>query len=394
MNVIFISPGFPRNYEYFCAALAENGATVLGIGDEPYDELSGSLKASLTEYYKVGSMENYDEMVRAVGFFTFKYGKIDWLESNNEYWLETDAALRTDFNIVTGQKTSDMEKIKHKSAMKAYYPVAGIPVARYHLVDTLENGLKFVEKVGYPVVVKPDNGVGAAATYKLENEEQLRAFYAGGWATQYIMEEFIEGEICSYDSIINSDGVPLLETGNITPVSIMDLVNEKGDTFFYIVKELAPDVRAAGRACVSAFGVRSRCTHLEFFRLTKDHPALGKKGTIVGLEVNMRPSGGFTPEMINYACSTNFYRDWADMVCFDRLTLPDYPKKYFAAHYGRRKEHSYRYSHEEIMSRWGENVMESGALDPALATAMGDIFYIARFETEEEMNRWRAEMGE
>lgn len=394
MNVIFISPGFPRNYEYFCAALAENGATVLGIGDEPYDELSGSLKASLTEYYKVGSMENYDEMVRAVGFFTFKYGKIDWLESNNEYWLETDAALRTDFNIVTGQKTSDMEKIKHKSAMKAYYQVAGIPVARYHLVDTLENGLKFVEKVGYPVVVKPDNGVGAAATYKLENEEQLRAFYAGGWATQYIMEEFIEGEICSYDSIINSDGVPLLETGNITPVSIMDLVNEKGDTFFYIVKELAPDVRAAGRACVSAFGVRSRCTHLEFFRLTKDHPALGKKGTIVGLEVNMRPSGGFTPEMINYACSTNFYRDWADMVCFDRLTLPDYPKKYFAAHYGRRKEHSYRYSHEEIMSRWGENVMESGALDPALATAMGDIFYIARFETEEEMNRWRAEMGE
>ena len=174
----------------------------------------------------------------------------------------------------------------------------------------------------------------------------------------------------------------------------MDLVNEKGDTFFYIVKELAPDVRAAGRACVSAFGVRSRCTHLEFFRLTKDHPALGKKGTIVGLEVNMRPSGGFTPEMINYACSTDFYRDWADMVCFDRLTLPDYPKKYFAAHYGRRKEHSYRYSHEEIMSRWGENVMESGALDPALATAMGDIFYIARFETEEEMNRWRAEMSE
>ncbi len=394
MNVIFISPGFPRNYEYFCAALAENGATVLGIGDEPYDELSGSLKASLTEYYKVGSMENYDEMVRAVGFFTFKYGKIDWLESNNEYWLETDAALRTDFNIVTGQKTSDMEKIKHKSAMKAYYQAAGIPVARYHLVDTLENGLKFVEKVGYPVVVKPDNGVGAAATYKLENKEQLRAFYAGGWATQYIMEEFIEGEICSYDSIINSDGVPLLETGNITPVSIMDLVNEKGDTFFYIVKELAPDVRAAGRACVSAFGVRSRCTHLEFFRLTKDHPALGKKGTIVGLEVNMRPSGGFTPEMINYACSTDFYRDWADMVCFDRLTLPDYPKKYFAAHYGRRKEHSYRYSHEEIMSRWGENVMESGALDPALATAMGDIFYIARFETEEEMNRWRAEMSE
>ncbi len=393
MNVIFVSPGFPRNYWRFCRALKEDGATVLGIGDERYEELPEELKATLAEYYKVGSIENYDEMVRAVGYFTFKYGKIDRLESNNEYWLESDAALRMDFNI-SGQKTPDMEKIKHKSAMKTYYRKAGIPTARYHLVDTLENGLAFVEKVGYPVVVKPDNGVGAAATYKLKNEEELCQFYKSGWSTQYIMEEYVNGEICSYDSIINAEGIPLLETGNITPVSIMDLVNEREDVFFYIVKELASDVRAAGRKCVEAFGVRSRCTHLEFFRLLEDKEGLGKKGELVGLEVNMRPSGGFTPEMINYACSTDFYKDWADMMCFDRLTLADYPEKFFSAHFGRRNEKHYRYSHEEVMERWKGKIMETGILDPALAAAMGDRFYIGRFAEKEEMEQFYTELSE
>ncbi len=86
MNFIFISPQFPTNYYHFCAELKNNGVNVLGIGDSAYDSLPYSLKNVLTEYYKVESMENYDQMMRAVAYFTFKYGRIDWIESNNEYW--------------------------------------------------------------------------------------------------------------------------------------------------------------------------------------------------------------------------------------------------------------------------------------------------------------------
>ena len=93
MNFIFISPQFPHTYWNFCARLKKNGINVLGIGDTPYDQLSQELRNSLTEYYRVNDMENYDEMFRAVAFFSYKYGRIDWLESNNEYWLEQDARL-------------------------------------------------------------------------------------------------------------------------------------------------------------------------------------------------------------------------------------------------------------------------------------------------------------
>lgn len=166
LNFVFVSPQFPKTYWNFCDRLKRNGVNVLGIGDSGYDEIPDELKECLTEYYRVDSMADYDAMVRAMGYFTFKYGKIDWLESNNEFWLEQDAALRTDFNITTGAQNDFIDRIKYKSKMKESYIAAGVPVARHHMVH--ENGLDdaraFVAQVGYPVIVKPDNGCGAEAT--------------------------------------------------------------------------------------------------------------------------------------------------------------------------------------------------------------------------------------
>ena len=216
MNVVFISPNFPLYYWNFCDRLKKRGVNVLGIGDASYDSMSHHCRNSLTEYYKVNSLENYDEVYRAVAFFAYKYGKIDWIESENEYWLETEASLREEFNVNTGTKISEMAPMKYKSKMKAVYEKAGIKACRYHLVNDYEGCLKFLEEVGYPVVVKPDNGVGASNTYKLKNDADFDAFYADLPPVQYIMEEFVNGEICSYDALVNSKGEVLFETGNIT----------------------------------------------------------------------------------------------------------------------------------------------------------------------------------
>ena len=150
MNFVFISPHFPKSYWNFCDRLKRNGVNVLGIGDAPYEEIPAELKRTLTEYYRVNDLGNYGEMVRAVGYFTFRYGKIDWLESNNEYWLEMDAQLRTDFNITTGAQNDFISRIKYKSIMKESYRKAGVPVARHHMVSTLEAAREFIAQVGLP----------------------------------------------------------------------------------------------------------------------------------------------------------------------------------------------------------------------------------------------------
>jgi len=339
----------------------------------------------------VGSLENYDEVYRAVAFFAFKYGKIDWLESNNEYWLEQDARLRTDFNITTGFHLEDIPRIKYKSKMKAYYQKAGITTARYHMVDNFEGCRKFIDEVGYPVVVKPDNGVGASDTYKLSSDQELKDFLAYKYAAHpfapYIMEEFVHAEVNSYDAIIDAHGNPIFEAGNVTPMSIMDIVNNNDNSIYYIVKDLPDDTRAAGRAAVKSFGVKSRFIHFEFFRMTEDQASMGEKGKIVALEVNMRPCGGFTPDMINFARSTNVYKIWADMVAFGGTNMP-VGQHFYCAYAGRRDGKPFVYSHEQIMQKYQDNMRMVDRIPDALAGAMGNQMYVANFSTEEEMNQF------
>ena len=390
-NFIFISPNFPTNYWMFCRELKNNGLNVLGIGEQPYDELLPELKESLNEYYKVDSLENYDSVYRAVAFFIFKHGRIDWLESNNEYWLERDAALRTAFNITSGFHTCDIPRIKFKSKMKEFYKKVNIPVARYHLVDNYENCKAFIDEVGYPVITKPDNGVGASDTHKLKSDEDLAHFFQTKWeGVEYIMEEFIDAEINSYDAIIDSNGDPIFETGNVTPNSIMDVVNNMDNSLYYIVKDLADDVRKAGRDTVKSFGVKNRFVHFEFFRLLSDQ-AIGKKGQVVALEVNMRPSGGFTPDMINFANSTNVYKIWADMIAYDS-TLVQPGQRAFCPFAGRRDGKNFEMDHNAIMAKYGHAMRMVDRIPEALSGAMGNQMYLATFDTEEQMNDFYADI--
>ena len=384
-NFVFISPNFPTNYWHFCSELKQNGLRVLGVGDQPYDELAPELKDSLHEYYKVSNLENYEEVYRATAFFISKYGRIDWVESNNEYWLERDAMLRTDFNISSGWQVSDLGRIKFKSGMKPFYQQAGIPTARYHIVDDFDGCLGFIQQVGFPVIVKPDNGVGASHTYKLHNEAELGNFLASRDASiRYIMEEFITGEVNSYDAIIDSRGNPIFETGNVTPRSVMDIVNNNENSLFYIVKDLAEDVRKAGRAAVKSFGVKSRFIHFEFFRLTEDQP-MGKKGDVVALEVNMRPSGGYSPDMMNFANSTDVYKIWADMIAFDS-TLRPRGQRFFCAFVGRRDGKNFVVSNEELTARYAPNLRMAERMPDALSGAMGNQMYLATFSTQAELD--------
>lgn len=387
-NFIFISPNFPTNYWQFCKHLKNNGLRVLGIGDQPYDTLLPELKQNLHEYYKVDSMENYDEVYRAVAFFISKYGRIDWLESNNEYWLERDAMLRTDFHITSGFQTEDMEKVKYKSKMKPYYQAVGIPTARYHMVDDFDGCKAFISQVGWPVIVKPDNGVGASSTFKLQSDDDLHDFLACKLTeVSYIMEEFVPAEVNSYDAIIDSHGQPIFETGNITPNSIMDVVNTGDNSIYYIVNQLADDVRRAGRAAVASFGVKSRFVHFEFFRLTADHPPMGKNGDVVALEVNMRPCGGFSPDMMNFANSTDVYKIYADMIAYDSTLMPS-GEKFFCAFAGRRDGKHFKLTHEEMLQKYLPQMRMVSRIPDALSGAMGNQMYVAVFPTKAAMDEF------
>ena len=388
-NFILVSPNYPVFFSHFAKALKEEGFNVLGIGDTPFNEINSELKSNLTEYYFLPNMSNYKEMFKAVAYFSFKYGHIDELESNNEYWLKYDAMLRKDFNI-NGIKIDDIEKFKRKDVMKEYYAKAFVPCARYALVNNLENCLDFINKVNYPVFVKPVEGVGATNSYKISNYNELINFINTKHEITYIMEEFIDGQIVSFDGIADKDSNVVVYASHEFPYSNADLVNDKMDGYYSC--NINPDIELVlkGKQTIKAFGVKKRCFHLEFFRLNEDKEGLGNKGEYVALEVNMRPGGGHVPDLFSTSTNIDYYKVYAKVMNENKVTLDKNREKFFTIEAIRRKEKTYLYSEDEIKEKFKNNLINFGKYDPLIADGMGgEFFYIAKFKTAEESSTFK-----
>ena len=170
----------------------------------------------------------------------------------------------------------------------------------------------------------------------------------------------------------------------------MDVVNNGDNSIYYIVKDLPEDTRKAGRATVKSFGVKNRFVHFEFFRLTADHPHMGKKGDVVALEVNMRPCGGFSPDMMNFANSTDVYKIYADMIAYDS-SLKGVGERNFCAFAGRRDGKNFKLSHDELCAKYAANMKMVTRIPDALSGAMGNQMYVANFPTEEALNAFYAD---
>ncbi len=387
MNVVFISPNFPTYYWNFCKSLRDRGVTVLGIGDAPYDQLVNETKDSLVEYYRVNNLENYEEVYRAMGFFIGKYGRIDYVESQNEYWLELEAKLREDFNVYHGLRPDKLENMKYKSKMKDVYLKANIPTARYKVFKDDQELLDFCDEVGFPIVVKPDNGVGASSTYKLKNKKQVKAFLKT-WDRDisFIAEEYIDGRVETFDGITDSKGNILICTSHVMLESIMDAVNEGKDTSFYGQIVDGSDIKEAGTRVLEAFDAKQQFFHFEFFRLSKAKSGLGKKGDLVGLEVNMRAPGAYIPDMMNYAYDENVYDIFADMLIYDRCFVE--PKqKYCVGYAGRRHGVKYKHHSQQIRMKYKDQLISHEIVPDALSAAMGNQVYLLRGKNDAEIKR-------
>lgn len=387
MNYVYFSPHFPPNYYNFCVALKRFGANVLGLGDLPYDELRPELKDAFTEYYRVDDMHNYEQLLKAMGYFTFKYGKIQGLDSNNEYWLETEARLRSDFNI-EGIKEEQLGIIKQKSKMKEVFQAAGVPVARGKVLDNFDDAMAFIREVGYPVVGKPDIGVGAANTYKIGNDEELKFFFDTKPDIPFIMEEFINGDIESFDGLTDRCGNLVFFTGHAYDSGVMEVVNNDTHVSYYSFREIPKDLEEAGRKICKAFKLKSRFFHFEFFRLHDTRK-------LVALEVNMRPPGGFTTDMFNYACDFDVYQEWASVVINNKLSGP-YARKYHVCYVSRKFNKNYVHSHDEVLERFGSMLVHHDYVTGALIPALGNYGYILRgqepgpvFEAQREIQLMR-----
>ena len=125
-----------------------------------------------------------------------------------------------------------------------------------------ESLLKFINKVGYPVFIKPDMGVGAEGDYKIKDENDVNNFFnVRNPAVTYICEQFLNGDIISFDGVADLQGNVVFYASNFFPPSVADIVKEGKDLFYYTVKDIPEDLKEVGQRVIKAFNVKKRFFH-------------------------------------------------------------------------------------------------------------------------------------
>lgn len=294
--------------------------------------------------------------------------------------------LRTDFNITTGFQAKDMDAVKRKSRMKEGYAAAGVKTARYHLVDHTAGCRRFIEEVGYPVIVKPDNGVGASNTWKLNSDKELDDFMWTKPNQQFIMEEFVPGHIETFDGITDGKGDVIFTSGQVMARTLMDMLHGAGENVSYTQNVQETDLLDIGTRVVKAFNVKNRFFHFEFFRLDEDKTGLGQKDEIIGLEVNMRAPGGYIPDKMNYAYHVDVCQIWAESLVYnENRSFRDYRFRRYVTHVGRSGKEAYLHSPGDIRKRFGEKILLENRPPESISGGMGSYVFMLYAASKEEL---------
>lgn len=369
MNVLFLSPTFPPQFFRFCTALRAHGINVLGMGDTPPHELHHDLRAALGEYVHVPDLDHhYDSALRATAYLTWKHGRLARVESHNEHWLTLEGRLREDFNV-PGPRPETLSRWRAKSSMGELFAAAHIPGPVGH-VHTTEAGTRaFAKTQGYPLIFKPNTGVGAQRTFKVNNDAGLDAVLKEPLAG-YLVQPFVTGTVVSYDGLVDEAGHIVFETSHEYSSGIMEVVNQRLDVSYWNVRDIPAQLKEYGRRTVDRFGVRGRFFHIEFFRLAD--------GSHRALEINVRPPGGFTTDMMNYSADIDVYDLWARMVAGQDLSGFRWTPKYHVLYASRRAGRHYRADHQALKAHLGARLLFEREMPGALAAAMGEHLVMVR----------------
>ena len=366
----------------FTRGLAECGARVFGVGDQPVSALPDLVRKSLSEYVQVRSLWDSSQVIAEV-HSQLKGHTLDRIECLWEPGIMLAAELRNHFGVA-GLTIEQAHRFRDKEAMKLALDDAGIRTPRHIAVDSIAAAWEAAEQIGFPVILKPIAGAGSADTYRIDSTDDLRAILPRLRHVPTVsVEEFVDGEEYTFDTITIDGEIAYHNVAWYRPRPLIARSNEWISPQVIALRDvddpsLAEGVRM-GFEVIKALEFESGFTHMEWYRKAD--------GEVVFGEIGARPPGAHQVDQMKYACDFDVFRSWGSAMTGGGLDAK-IERKYNVATIYKRAHGSGRISRIEgidaLQKRFGEHVVWNTLLAPGtprrnwLNTLVSDGFIMLR----------------
>ena len=325
MNVLMISPGFPKEMQYFTRGLAAVGARVVGLGDQPEAQLSDVARQALSAYLHVPTFQDEQGIVDRVADFASR-SPIQRVECLWEPYVILAARIRERLGL-PGLTVQQTLPFRDKELMKRVLDAAGIRTPHHYSATTVAGVLEGAETIGYPVIVKPIAGAGSESTYKVHDRGELDAILPSlRHVTEVSVEEFVQGDDMTFDTLCVDGQVQHYSMSTYIPRALFMKENEWVSPITLVYRD--PDIPelAAGKRMgfdvLRALGFQTGYTHMEWYKTPAGEAVFG--------EIGARSPGAGLVDLINYAADIDTYTGWAECVVHGRFSQK-VERKYSAA---------------------------------------------------------------
>lgn len=319
-NIVFIAP-FPMlaTMKFGTAIAALKQVRLIGIFQ----------KAPSKEYARyfdhvilVENAVSIDVLTKNMKQIISTFGPVYRLLGILENIQEQLALLRERFGI-HGVLPRTARRFRDKADMKDALRAAGVPCARHRKVNNIQDLWRFIELVGFPVVLKPPAGAGCRATYRVNNPVELVEAMKDIPVRPVLVEEFLTGAEHSMEAY-TLNGVPLFASfSRYYPSPLEVMQNPWIQWVILFPREIdAPKFQKAkvvGFQAIRALGLGTAMTHMEWFYRADGSVAVG--------EIGARPPGAQISEVTGLIHGMDPFRAWARLMVDDQFDGPWHREK-------------------------------------------------------------------
>jgi biotin carboxylase len=319
VHVAFVAPFLMEATLRFVAGAASLPGVALSlVSQDSLEQVPAALRARLAGHWQVRDAFNPAELVDAARGLARRGAPVERLIGSLEQLQEALALAQQRLGL-PGLPAAVARNFRDKPRMKDVLRAAGVPCARHRLADTATAAREFAAAVGFPVVVKPPAGAGAAGTYRLDDMTALDRYLAAhppDAARPALCEEFLSGAEHSFDSVVIDGRIVFWSVSRYLPSPLTVMENPWIQWCVLLPRELDgfDDIRAVAGAALGALGLTSGMTHMEWFRRPD--------GSIAVSEVAARPPGAQFTSLLSYAHDADFYAAWPRLVIENRFEVP------------------------------------------------------------------------